>query len=58
MFTLLHPTEVFISFISIDGSKHEVWPDSGEQLFEGGLRPRGNNLLLYHDKMTCCLYHV
>ncbi|XXG78098.1 hypothetical protein AAC387_Pa08g2114 [Persea americana] len=46
MFTLLHPTEVFISFISIDGSKHEVWPESGEQLFEGGLRPRGQWMLV------------
>ncbi|XP_065877970.1 uncharacterized protein [Euphorbia lathyris] len=40
-FTLLHPTESFISFVSIDGSKHEVWPESGEQFYEGKLRPNG-----------------
>ena len=42
MFTLLHPTESFVSFTSIDGSKHEVWPESGEQFYEGNLLPNGN----------------
>ncbi|KAL6008262.1 hypothetical protein ACLOJK_033768 [Asimina triloba] len=41
-FTLLHPTEVFIEFISIDGIRHEIWPDSGEQFFEGDLRPNAD----------------
>jgi hypothetical protein len=41
MFNLLHPTESFVSFTSIDGSKHEVWPESGEQVYEGNLLPNG-----------------
>ncbi|OWM65021.1 hypothetical protein CDL15_Pgr028739 [Punica granatum] len=41
MFTLLHPTESFISFTTVNGSKHEIWPDSGEQTFEGDLMPNG-----------------
>ena len=41
MFTLLHPTESYVSFTSIDGSKHEVWPESGEQFYEGDLLPNG-----------------
>ncbi|OVA18457.1 Glycoside hydrolase [Macleaya cordata] len=45
VFTLLHPTEVFVTFVSMDGSKHEVWPESGEQLFEGDLRPNGEWML-------------
>ncbi|KAL1198504.1 putative glucan 1,3-alpha-glucosidase [Cardamine amara subsp. amara] len=45
-FTLLHPTESFISFTSIDGSKHEVWPDSGEQLYEGNNLPHGEWMLV------------
>lgn len=40
-FRLLHPTESFVSFTSIDGSKHEVWPESGEQVYEGNLLPNG-----------------
>ncbi|KAF5193014.1 Alpha-glucosidase [Thalictrum thalictroides] len=46
MFTLLHPTEVFVTFVSINGFKHEVWPESGEQLFEGDLRPNGEWMLV------------
>ena len=42
MFTLLHPTESFISFTSIDGSKQEIWPESGEQFYEGNLLPNGS----------------
>ncbi|GFZ16312.1 heteroglycan glucosidase 1 [Actinidia rufa] len=30
MFTLLHPTESYVLFTSVDGSKHEVRPESGE----------------------------
>ncbi|KAI3713674.1 hypothetical protein L1987_72257 [Smallanthus sonchifolius] len=40
-FSLLHPTESYISFTSINGSKHDVWPESGEQFYEGVLRPNG-----------------
>ncbi|XP_016201260.1 uncharacterized protein LOC107642423 isoform X2 [Arachis ipaensis] len=40
-FDLLHPSESFISFTSIDGSTHEVFPESGEQFFEGDLLPNG-----------------
>ncbi|XP_062146082.1 uncharacterized protein LOC133854067 [Alnus glutinosa] len=46
MFNLLHPTESFVSFTSIDGSKHEVWPESGEQVYEGNLLPNGEWLLI------------
>ncbi|KAI3987673.1 hypothetical protein MKX01_028407 [Papaver californicum] len=45
VFTLLHPTEVFVSFVSINGSKHELWPESDETLFEGDLRPNGEWIL-------------
>ena len=51
MFNLLHPTESFVSFVSIDGSKHEVWPEAGEQFYEGDLRPNGNVPLI-------CLYNL
>ncbi|KAK2373633.1 alpha-glucosidase [Trifolium repens] len=40
-FNLLHPTESLVSFTSIDGSTHEVFPDGGEQIFEGRLIPNG-----------------
>ncbi|KAI3812633.1 hypothetical protein L1987_17344 [Smallanthus sonchifolius] len=40
-FSLLHPTESYISFTSINGSKHDVWPESGQQFYEGDLRPNG-----------------
>ncbi|XP_034704565.1 alpha-glucosidase 2-like isoform X1 [Vitis riparia] len=46
MFNLLHPTETFVSFVSIDGSKHEVWPEAGEQSYEGNLRPNGEWMLV------------
>ncbi|EFH59703.1 hypothetical protein ARALYDRAFT_898886 [Arabidopsis lyrata subsp. lyrata] len=45
-FTLLHPTESFVSFMSIDGSKHEVWPDSEEQIYEGNNLPHGEWMLV------------
>ncbi|KAL0297456.1 UNVERIFIED_CONTAM: Alpha-glucosidase 2 [Sesamum radiatum] len=41
MFNLLHPTESYVSFTAVDGSKHEVWPESGEWVLEGDLRPNG-----------------
>ncbi|KAL3619125.1 hypothetical protein CASFOL_036695 [Castilleja foliolosa] len=41
MFQLLHPTESYVSFTAVDGSKHEVWPESGEQVLEGDRRPNG-----------------
>ncbi|CAJ2646990.1 unnamed protein product [Trifolium pratense] len=40
-FNLLHPSESLVSFTSIDGSTHEVFPDGGEQIFEGHLIPNG-----------------
>ncbi|OMO78676.1 Glycoside hydrolase, family 31 [Corchorus olitorius] len=45
-FSLLHPTESFVAFTSIDGSKHEVWPESGEQHYEGNLLPNGEWVLI------------
>ncbi|XVE71959.1 hypothetical protein DITRI_Ditri10aG0192700 [Diplodiscus trichospermus] len=45
-FSLLHPTESFVEFTSIDGSRQEVWPDSGEKLYEGDLRPNGEWMLI------------
>lgn len=44
VFAVLHPTEVFVSFVSINGSEQEIWPASGEQFFEGDLRPNGKFL--------------
>ena len=44
VFRVLHPTEVFVSFISINGSGQEIWPASIEQFFEGDLRPNGKFL--------------
>ncbi|KAF4378533.1 hypothetical protein F8388_022354 [Cannabis sativa] len=46
MFTLLHPSESYVSFTSIDGSKHEIWPESGEQFYEGDLLPNGEWMLI------------
>ncbi|KAL9447789.1 hypothetical protein AB3S75_015295 [Citrus x aurantiifolia] len=46
MFTLLHPTESFISFTSIAGSKQEIWPESGEEFYEGNLLPNGEWMLV------------
>lgn len=46
MFSLLNPTESYVSFVSIDGSKHEVWPTSREQIYEGDLRPNGEWMLV------------
>ncbi|KAG5049011.1 hypothetical protein JHK85_010114 [Glycine max] len=40
-FSVLHPSESFVSFTSMDGSKHEVFPDGMEQFFEGDLIPNG-----------------
>ncbi|XP_015575072.1 alpha-glucosidase 2 isoform X1 [Ricinus communis] len=45
-FTLLHPTESFVSFTSVDGSKHEIWPESGSQFYEGNLLPNGEWILV------------
>lgn len=42
-FILLHPTESSITFTSVEGSKHEFWPDSGEHFYEGSLLPDGND---------------
>ncbi|KAI3974855.1 hypothetical protein MKX01_004966 [Papaver californicum] len=44
-FALLHTTEVYVSFVSINGSKQELWPQSDDKLFEGDLRPNGEWIL-------------
>ncbi|CAH9080623.1 unnamed protein product [Cuscuta europaea] len=47
MFTLLHPTESYVSFTSVIGSKHGIWPESGEQqIMEGDLLPNGEWMLV------------
>ncbi|KAL7166564.1 hypothetical protein ACSBR2_037269 [Camellia fascicularis] len=46
MFALSHPTETYVSFTSVNGSHHEVWPESGEKFFEGDLRPNGEWMLV------------
>ncbi|XP_024032277.1 uncharacterized protein LOC21405522 isoform X2 [Morus notabilis] len=46
MFTLVHPTESYVSFTSVDGSKHEIWPEAEEQFYEGDLRPNGEWMLV------------
>jgi alpha-glucosidase len=45
-FSLLHPTESFVSFTSIDGSKHEIGPESGEQVYQGDRMPNGEWMLV------------
>ncbi|GER26760.1 alpha glucosidase-like protein [Striga asiatica] len=40
-FNLLHPTESYVSFTAIDGSKREIWPESGELALQGEFRPNG-----------------
>ncbi|OIV92940.1 hypothetical protein TanjilG_20602 [Lupinus angustifolius] len=40
-FSLLHPAESSVSFTSVDGSTHEIFPDGREQFFEGNLIPNG-----------------
>ncbi|KDP39742.1 hypothetical protein JCGZ_02762 [Jatropha curcas] len=45
-FTLLHPMDTFVSFTSIDGSKHEIWPESGDQFYQGNLLPNGEWMLV------------
>ncbi|XP_073139357.1 uncharacterized protein [Henckelia pumila] len=52
-FNLLHPTESYISFTSIDGSKHEVWPESSERFFEGSLLPNGEWMLVDKNLGLC-----
>lgn len=45
-FTLLHPTESFVMFVSINGSTNEFFPESDERSFEGDLRPNGEWMLV------------
>ncbi|MBA0798237.1 hypothetical protein Gohar_008848, partial [Gossypium harknessii] len=40
-FSLLHPTETFVAFTSVDGTKQEVWPETGEKVYQGNLLPNG-----------------
>lgn len=59
VFTILHPTKVFVAFVSINGSEQEIWPASGEQFFEGDLRPNGKFLhpftdtIIFHSHRSC-----
>ncbi|KAL9250894.1 Alpha-glucosidase 2-like protein [Drosera capensis] len=46
MFTLLHPAESYVSFVSVNGCKQEIWPDSSEQSYEGDSRPNGEWMLV------------
>lgn len=46
VFTLVHPSESYVSFVSINGSNHEIWPESGEQFYEEDLRPNGEWMLV------------
>ncbi|EPS66368.1 hypothetical protein M569_08405 [Genlisea aurea] len=50
VFTLLHPSESYVWFTAVDGSRREVWPpeSSGEQGlgFEGDERPNGEWVLV------------
>ncbi|KAE8685621.1 KOW domain-containing family protein [Hibiscus syriacus] len=38
-FSLLHPTETFVAFTSIDGTTQEVWPDTEEKFYQGNHLP-------------------
>lgn len=67
-FTLLHPMETFVSFTSIDGSKHEIRPEYGDQFYEGNLLPNGNHafplfyflmlLLQFTVSFSFCFYSL
>nr|XP_011465147.1 PREDICTED: neutral alpha-glucosidase C isoform X1 [Fragaria vesca subsp. vesca] len=46
MFTLLHPSESYVSFMAVDGSKHEIGPESNEKFYEGNLLPNGEWMLV------------
>ncbi|CAL5419966.1 unnamed protein product [Camellia sinensis] len=39
-----------LGYSSINGSHHEVWPDSGEKFYEGDFRPNGYNVDIEHSK--------
>jgi len=54
-FSVLHPSESFVSFTSMDGSKHEVFPDGMEQFFEGDLIPNGNVRFIFF--LSCYYPH-
>ena len=53
-FNLLHPSQSFVSFTSIDESKHEIWPEAGELYFEGNLLPNGDYQTLFYP-LPCSL---
>ncbi|KAL2901029.1 Alpha-glucosidase 2, partial [Bienertia sinuspersici] len=40
-FYLMHPADTFVLFTAIDGSKHEIQPESNELSYEGDERPNG-----------------
>ncbi len=39
--------KTFVSFTSVDGSKHEIRPDSGDRFYEGNLMPNGSYALFF-----------
>ncbi|XP_031483310.1 uncharacterized protein LOC116252855 [Nymphaea colorata] len=45
-FTVQHPTEVYVAFTSMAGSKFEFRPESGDLTFEGDGRPNGEWMLV------------
>ncbi|XP_031482012.1 uncharacterized protein LOC116252095 [Nymphaea colorata] len=45
-FTVQHPTEVYVAFTSMVGSKFEFRPESGDLTFEGDGRPNGEWMLV------------
>ncbi|KAK9669054.1 hypothetical protein RND81_13G106000 [Saponaria officinalis] len=45
-FALLHPRETLVTFTAVDGSKHEIQPDAGEQSYEGDQLPNGEWMLV------------
>lgn len=45
-FTLVHPTEVFVKFTSIDGKDCEYGPEIGEKFFEANSKPNGEWMLV------------
>ncbi|GLU05271.1 hypothetical protein SLE2022_223800 [Rubroshorea leprosula] len=46
VFSVLHLTDTFVSFTSVNGSKHEVWPEYGQKFYEGDLLPNGEWMLV------------
>ncbi|KMZ74916.1 alpha-glucosidase, family GH31 [Zostera marina] len=68
-FTIQNPSHVFVSFVSMNGSAHEISPEFGELFLDGDLRPNGEWMLIdklvgialvnrFHpDQVNKCLIH-